>query len=69
MSRTRERIEALASQLRAFTGYRTLWVGGDGGVLHTEPDVEDAPDGYRYAGTLMQPDEDELDAVLTGAFA
>lgn len=68
-TRTEAQLEALASQLRAFNGYRTLWIEegpGDatGQVVHTEPEVELEADGYRYVGTVLAPSVDALASML-----
>lgn len=68
-TRTEAQLEALASQLRAFNGYRTLWMeesptGATAQVVHTEPDVELEAHGYRYVATVLAPSADALGSLL-----
>lgn len=64
-ARTQERLLALASQLRAFNGHRTVWIDdATGEVVHTEPEAELEARGYRYVATLLAPSEDELALAL-----
>lgn len=64
-ARTQERLLALASQLRAFNGHRTVWIDdATGDVVHTEPEAELEGRGYRYVATLLAPSEDELALAL-----
>lgn len=59
-------LQALASQLRVFGGYRTLWLDEQRHqVLHTEPDEELEAQGLLYIDTVMHPDAETL-AVLLG---
>ncbi len=59
-------LQALASQLRVFGGYRTLWLDeARHQVVHTEPDEELEAEGLLYVDTVMQPDAETL-AVLLG---
>jgi hypothetical protein len=59
------RIECLVTQLRAFGGYRTLWLReADGEVVHTEPDEELEHLGHRYLATVWSPDADALGRIL-----
>jgi hypothetical protein len=55
----------LVHQLRAFHGYRTLWVEPTGLVMHAEPDEELEGLGYRYVATLMRPGPEALAEALT----
>lgn len=55
----------LVHQLRAFHGYRTLWLQADGSLLHAEPEDELEPLGYRYVATLMRPGPEALAEALT----
>lgn len=57
----------LVHQLRAFHGYRTLWLQPDGMLLHAEPDDELEDLGYRYVATLMRPGPEALAEALTRA--
>jgi hypothetical protein len=55
----------LVRQLRAFHGYRTLWLDQRRqGLLHAEPDLELEDEGYHYVATLMQPGPEELAEAL-----
>jgi hypothetical protein len=55
----------LVHQLRAFHGYRTLWVEPTGLVMHAEPEEELDGLGYRYVATLMRPGPEALAEALT----
>lgn len=55
----------LVRQLRAFHGYRTLWVDPQGAeICHAEPDEELEAEGYRYVATLMRPGPEVLAEAL-----
>lgn len=55
----------LVRQLRAFHGYRTLWVDPHGTqILHAEPEDELEDLGYRYVATLMRPGPEVLAEAL-----
>jgi hypothetical protein len=54
----------LVHQLRAFHGYRTLWIEPTGLVMHAEPDEELEDLGYRYVATLMRPGPEALAEAL-----
>jgi hypothetical protein len=57
----------LVHQLRAFHGYRTVWIEPTGLLMHAEPD-EDLEDlGYRYVATLMRPAPEALAEALVKA--
>lgn len=59
------RVSDLVRQLRAFHGYRTLWLDERRqAVLHAEPEEELEALGYRYVATLMQPGPEELAEAL-----
>jgi len=59
-------LHALASQLRVFGGYRTLWMDESRcQVVHSEPDEALEGEGLTYIDTVMQPDAETL-AVLLG---
>jgi hypothetical protein len=57
----------LVHHLRAFHGYRTLWLGPDGSLVHAEPDEELEALGHRYVATLMRPGPEALAEALTRA--
>lgn len=58
----------LVRQLRAFDGYRTLWVDPKGTqLLHAEPDELLEDEGYRYVATLMRPGPEALAEALRRA--
>ena len=55
----------LVHQLRAFHGYRTVWIEPTGLVMHAEPDEELEDHGYRYVATLLRPGPEEMaDALM-----
>jgi len=55
----------LVHQLRAFHGYRTLWLDPRGeSLLHAEPEDELEAEGYRYVATLMRPSPEALAEAL-----
>ena len=55
----------LVAQLRAFHGYRTLWVDdGHTEIVHAEPEEELEALGYRYVATLMRPGPEVLAEAL-----
>ncbi|MEM6996193.1 MAG: hypothetical protein AAF721_37145 [Myxococcota bacterium] len=59
-------LQALASQLRVFGGYRTLWLDeARHQVVHSEPDEELEGEGLLYIDTVMHPGAETL-AVLLG---
>jgi hypothetical protein len=63
--RTVAQLEALASQLSAFNGHRTLWIDdASREVVHTEPEVELEAHGYRYVATVLGPSPDALAQIL-----
>jgi len=53
-------VEDLCVQLRGFSGYRTVWIAGDGALWHAEPDEMLEELGHRYVGTFFRPGADEL---------
>lgn len=58
-------LQALASQLRVFDGYRTLWLDEQRqAVVHSEPDEELEAEGLLYVDTVMQPDAEALAVIL-----
>ncbi len=58
-------VAALVAQLRAFHGYRTLWLDEQRGqILHAEPEDELEAEGYRYVATLMRPSPEALADAL-----
>lgn len=64
-TRTEAQLSALASQLRAFNGHRTIWIDdATGEVVHTEPEVELEAHGYRYVATVLGPSPDALAQIL-----
>lgn len=59
------RIADLVAELRAYHGYRTLWIDQARGlVLHAEPDDQLEARGYRYVATLMRPGPEVLAEAL-----
>lgn len=62
---TWSQLQSLASQLRVFHGYRTLWLDEERQqVVHSEPDEMLEDEGLRYIDTVMQPDAEALAVVL-----
>ncbi|MEM7157325.1 MAG: hypothetical protein AAF799_31050 [Myxococcota bacterium] len=58
----------LVRQLRAFHGYRTLWLDEQRQSLwHAEPEEELEALGYRYVATLMRPGPEALAEALARA--
>lgn len=57
----------LVHQLRAFHGYRTVWIEPTGLLMHAEPDEELEDHGYRYVATFLRPGPEELAEALTKA--
>jgi hypothetical protein len=55
----------LVHQLRAFHGYRTVWIEPTGLVMHAEPDEELEDLGYRYVATFLRPGPEALAEALT----
>ena len=60
-------VAELVAELAQFYGYRTVWVGPDGTVCHTEPEMELDGAEYTYVATLMRPDYDALLQTLVGS--
>jgi hypothetical protein len=58
------RLDDLVRELRAFHGFRTLWLDLAGLPVHAEP--EDAYEGlgWIYVGTFLRPTRDDLDEAL-----
>ncbi len=57
-------VAELCVQLRSFSGHRTLWLDGENGLWHAEPDEMLEELGHRYIGTFFRPDaEDVCDAL------
>ena len=55
----------LVRQLRAFHGYRTLWLDEQQqSLVHAEPDEELENLGFRYVATLMRPGPEALAEAL-----
>ncbi|MCA9706658.1 MAG: hypothetical protein KDK70_12465 [Myxococcales bacterium] len=55
----------LVRQLRAFHGYRTLWIDEGGTeIVHAEPEEELEAEGYRYVATLLRPGPEALADAL-----
>jgi hypothetical protein len=57
----------LVHQLRAFHGYRTVWIEPTGLLMHAEPDEELEDHGYRYVATFLRPGPEELAEALMRA--
>jgi hypothetical protein len=57
----------LVHQLRAFHGYRTVWIEPTGLVMHAEPDEELEDLGYRYVATFLRPGPEEMAEALLRA--
>ncbi|MBL4689416.1 MAG: hypothetical protein JKY37_32805 [Nannocystaceae bacterium] len=58
-------LQALASQLRVFGGYRTLWLDEVAHrVVHSEPDELLEAEGLTYVDTVLHPDAETLAVVL-----
>ncbi len=60
-------IDDVVASLRAFGGFRTLWLDPEGVLWHAEPE-DDALEGlgHRYIGTFMRPAGDDLRVALGG---
>jgi hypothetical protein len=59
-------LEALCVDLRAFSGYRTVWLDRRGRVWHGEPDLE-LPDDATYLGTFFRPTRALMQRALAAA--
>lgn len=61
-------IEQLCHQLKAFHGYRTVWLASDGQLWHAEPDdmLEDL--GHWYVGTYLRPSPDAVTESIESRF-
>lgn len=57
----------LVHQLRAFHGYRTVWIEPTGLIMHAEPDEELDDLGYRYVATFLRPGAEEMAEALMKA--
>jgi hypothetical protein len=57
----------LVHQLRAFHGYRTVWIEPTGLIMHAEPDEELDDLGYRYVATFLRPGPEALAEALLRA--
>jgi hypothetical protein len=53
-------VTELKDQLGGFVGYRSVWMGDDGGLWHAEPEEEFDAETFRYIGTFLRPTIDEL---------
>ena len=57
-------VQDLCVQLRSFNGHRTVWLDGENGMWHAEPDEMLEEMGHRYVGTFFRPaHEDVCDAL------
>jgi hypothetical protein len=57
----------LVASMRAYNGYRSLWLDPFGMLWHGEPEDDGFEAmGHRYVGTFMHPDGDTLQAALSG---
>lgn len=60
-------IENVATALRAYIGYRTVWLDPFGILWHAEPEDEDFDTlGHRYIGTFLRPSTEHLSDALAG---
>jgi len=57
-------VEQLTAALASFCGFRSVWRGPNGELVHSEPDDELEREGYRLLATLMRPDRDTVTAAL-----
>jgi len=57
----------LVHQLRAFHGYRTVWIEPTGLIMHAEPDEALEDHGYRYVATMLRPGPEEMAEALVRA--
>ncbi len=57
-------LDELCGQISDYCGHRSVWIDPRGALWHAEPEelLEDL--GYRYVGTFMRPNADELGAAL-----
>ena len=49
-----DELRRLCDDLRAYSGYRTVWLDRRGCLWHSEPDL-DLPEGATYLGTFFRP--------------
>jgi hypothetical protein len=49
-----DELQSLCADLRAYSGYRTVWLDRRGTVWHAEPELE-MPEGATYLGTFFRP--------------
>lgn len=54
------RIDELVQELAQYRGFRTVWLGDYGELIHAEPDETLEELGYTYVTTVFRPDRDEL---------
>ena len=54
------RIDDIVSELAQFNGYRTVWYGERGELVHAEPEDMLEIRGFAYVATLFQPTREEL---------
>ncbi len=59
-----ETIPQIVADLRAYHGYRTLWLDLGGRLVHAEPDEELEDEGFLYVGTFLRPDVEALTEAL-----
>jgi hypothetical protein len=58
------RLDDLVRELRAFHGFRTLWLDLAGLPVHAEPEDTYEGLGWIYVGTFLRPTRDDLDEAL-----
>lgn len=54
------RVDEIVSELAQFHGYRTVWLGERGNLIHAEPEDMLEVRGFRYIATLLKPSREEL---------
>jgi hypothetical protein len=54
------RIDELVQELAEYRGFRTVWLGERGELIHAEPEDMLEIRGFAYVATLFRPSRDEL---------
>lgn len=57
------RIEELVQELAEFRGFRTVWMGERGELIHAEPEDMLEIRGFTYVATLFRPTREDLTAA------
>jgi hypothetical protein len=54
------RIDELVQELAHYRGFRTVWLGEQGELIHAEPEDMLEIRGFAYVATLFRPNREDL---------